>query len=88
MIKASESIMIPARISASDLADAIGKEVSEVHAVLAARHEPDDPGDLLGADLAVAAAGVLGVEVVIEPRDLALERLYEHETRGESAKYP
>ncbi|MCZ6737645.1 MAG: transcription antitermination factor NusB [Actinobacteria bacterium] len=88
MIKASESIMIPARISASDLADAIGKEVSEVQAVLASRHEPDDPGDLLGADLAVAAAGVLGVEVVIEPRDLALERLYEHETRDESAEYP
>ena len=88
MIKASESIMIPARPSVRDFADAIKKEVDEVQAVLTARNEPSGPGELLGADLAVAAAGVLGVEVVIEPRDLALELLYEHETRGETGDYP
>ena len=88
MIKASESIMIPARVSVRDLADAIKKEVGEVQSVLTARNEPNGPGELLGADLAVAAAGVLGVEVVIEPRDLALELLYERETRGETGDYP
>ena len=88
MIKASESIMIPARISARDLADAINKEVSEVQDVLTARNEPNGPDELLGADLAVTAARVLGVEVVIEARDLALECLYEHETRGEMADDP
>ena len=60
MIKASESIMIPARVSVRDLADAIKKEVGEVQSVLTARNEPNGPGDLPGADPAVAAAGGLG----------------------------
>ncbi len=88
MTKASKSIMIPARLSARALADAINKEVGEVQAVLTARNESNDPDELLGADLAVAAANFLGVEVVIEARHLALERLYEHETRGEMADDP
>ena len=78
--------MIPARISARDLADAINEDVGEVQAVLAARNEPNGPDELIGADLVVVVAGVLGVQVVIEARDLALEHLYEHETRGEMAE--
>ena len=79
----SQAITIPARITAQGLASAIGRDVSEVQAVLKARKEPDGPDDVLGADLAVATAGTLGIDVVIEPRDLALERLYEYEIRGE-----
>ncbi len=75
--------MIPARISATDLAIAIGRDLTEVQAVLSARERADSPEEILGADLSVAVAKTLGVEVSVEPRDLALERLYEYETRGE-----
>lgn len=88
MTKAAESIMIPARISVRDLADVIGRDVSEVQAVLSSRNEPDASDELLGADLSLAVAAVLGVNLVIEARDLALEYLYEHEIRGEMADLP
>jgi transcription antitermination factor NusB len=77
--------IIPARITARDLADALGRPLGEVQAVLRAREEPDAPEDVLGAELAIAVASTLGVSVTVEPRDLALERLYELETRGELA---
>ncbi len=76
-------VIIPARITATDLAVALGLDLTEVQAVLAARGQPDSPEEILGADLSVAVARTLGVEVSVEPRDLALERLYEYETRGE-----
>lgn len=76
-------LIIPARVTATDLARAIDRDVSEIQAVLNAREQPDSPEDVLGADLAIAVAKILGVEVSVEPRDLALERLYEYETRGE-----
>lgn len=76
-------LVIPARVTATDLARAIGRDVSEIQAVLGAREQPDSPEDILGADLAISVAKTLGVEVSVEPRDLALERLYEFETRGE-----
>jgi N utilization substance protein B len=76
-------IMIPARLTAADLAAAIGRPVSEIQAVLEAREEPAAPDDYLGADLAIAVATALGVEVSIEARDLALECLYQRETLGE-----
>lgn len=76
-------LLIPARITARDLAGVIGRALAEVQAVLRARDEPDAPEDVLGADLAIAVARSLGVDVSVESRDLALERLYEYETRGE-----
>lgn len=76
-------LVIPARISATDLAGAIHRDVDEVQAVLRAREEPSAPEEILGAELAMAVARTLGVEVTVEPRDLALEVLYELETRGE-----
>lgn len=76
-------LIIPARISTRDLADAIGRDVGEVQAVLHAREEPSAAEDILGAELAIAVARTLGVAVTVEPRDLALEILYELETRGE-----
>lgn len=74
---------IPARLTASALAVAIDHDVSEVQAALRARDEPSSPDDVLGADLAIAVANALGEKVIVESRDLALERLYEYETRGE-----
>lgn len=75
--------IIPARVTATELAASIGRDVTEVQAVLTARSEPAAPDDILGADLAIAVAKALGVEATVESRDLALERLYEYETRGE-----
>ena len=76
-------LIIPARVTATELAKAIERDVREVQAALDAREQPDSPEDILGADLAIAVAKTLGVEVSVEPRDLALERLYEFDTRGE-----
>ncbi len=76
-------VVIPARVTAKQLADAIDRDLAEIQAVLRAREETDTPEDILGADLAIMVARALGVEVTVESRDLALERLYEYETRGE-----
>jgi len=76
-------LLIPARITARDLAGVIGRALAEVQAALRSRGEPDAPENILGADLAIAVARSLGVNVTVESRDLALERLYEYETRGE-----
>lgn len=83
MSAAADAITIPARLTAKDLAEAIDRDVSEVMAALSARGEPDSPDDLLEPGAAAAVAGSLGARVVVETRDLALEALYEHETRGE-----
>ena len=77
------TLVIPARVTAKELARAIDRDVTEVQAVLRARDEPAAPEEILGADLAITVADALGVEVTVESRDLALERLYEYETRGE-----
>lgn len=76
-------ITIPARVTASQLAAAIGSERSAVVAALGARGEPNGPDDLLDSDVAIETARVLGHSVAVEPRDLALERLYEAESRFE-----
>lgn len=76
-------LAIPARVTAKELANAIDRHINEVQAALRAREQPDAPEDILGADLAIAVANSLGVDATVEPRDLALERLYEYDTRGE-----
>lgn len=76
-------LVIPARLSTRDLASAMGRELTDVQAVLRSREEPSAPEDILGAEVAITVAGALGVEATVEPRDLALEMLYELETRGE-----
>jgi len=83
MNESGAMLVIPARITAKELATTIDREIDEVQAALRARQQPDAPEDVLGADLAIAVAKSLGVGVTVEPRDLALERLYEYETRGE-----
>jgi transcription antitermination factor NusB len=83
MNPSGDILIIPARVTAAQLASSIGREVAEVQAVLTARGEPAARDEILGAELAIAIAEVLGVEVTVESRDLALERLYEYETRGE-----
>lgn len=84
----AEAVTIPARVTARDLADAIGRDVSEVTAILTAREEPDGAEDVMSAELALLAAKVLGATVVVEPRDLALEYLYTYEALGEFTDRP
>lgn len=74
---------IPARLTASQLASAIGRRLEEVQAVLDARSEPSAPEEVMGPEQARAVASALGADVEIEPRDLALEALYELDSRGE-----
>jgi len=76
-------LVIPARVTASELAATIGRDIEEVQAALRARGQPDSPEEVLGGEQAIAVALDLGVIVDVESRDLALERLYEYETRGE-----
>ena len=73
---------IPARLTTIEFAAATGRPLDEVKAALEARSESSASDDLLGPELAMAIANALGVEVHIEPRDVALETLYELETRG------
>lgn len=87
-MSAAGEIIIPARLTAADLAERIDRDVSEVCASLGARGEPSAPEDFLAGDLAVAVARSLGVDLVVEARDLALEHLYELETKGEMTSAP
>ncbi|HXV70047.1 MAG TPA: transcription antitermination factor NusB [Acidimicrobiia bacterium] len=87
-MSADGGIVIPARLTAVDLASRIDREPTEVCAVLAARGEPNSPEDFMAGDLAVAVARSLGATVTVEARDLALECLYELETKGELSSAP
>ena len=50
--------------------------------------EPSSTEDVVSGEVAVTVAGELGVEVTVEPRDLALECLYELETTGKLGAAP
>jgi N utilization substance protein B len=78
----SSPITIGPALTVRQLAAAIGREASEVEAALEARGEPSAPDDVLSAEMAMAVSRALGVEVSVEPRDLALECLYAGETAG------
>jgi len=73
---------IPARLTPAELAAATGRPIEEVKAALEARSEASGPDEMIGPELSTAVAMALGVKVNIEPRDVALEALYELETRG------
>lgn len=81
--RSSSHVTVPARVSVSDFADAVGKPISEVQAVLESRDEPSAPDDLIDSGQSDAVGKVLGLEIRVEPRDLALETLYEMEARDE-----
>lgn len=80
---AGDAVSIPARLTAEELAGFIGIAVDVVSAELRALGEPDSPDDFVDATVARSVARSLGKRVVVEARDLALEALYEYETRGE-----
>ncbi len=73
---------VPARTTVSKLAEALNVDLEEVQAVLAAGAEPGSPEEVLDAGTILTIAKALGARVHIEPRDVALETLYEAETSG------
>ena len=76
---------IPARVTVEELASALGCEMNEVQAVLAGRGDPSLSDDVVAADLALAVARALGLNLNIEARDLALETLYQLKIVGEDS---
>lgn len=78
-----DAVSIPARLTVEDLAGRIGVDVESIVAELRSRGEPSSPDDIVGAEVARSVARRLGQRVFIEARDLALEALYEYESRGE-----
>lgn len=79
----SEPAAIPARVAVADLARALEIEISTLQAALMMNHEPSGPDDILDAVASRAAAAALGLEVRVEARDMALEILYEIDSRHE-----
>lgn len=73
---------VPARTTVSKLAEALDVDLEEVQTVLAAGAEPGSPEEVLDAGTILSIAEALGARVHIEPRDVALETLYEVETSG------
>jgi transcription antitermination factor NusB len=73
---------IPARVTVEQLASALRRQTSEVQALLAERGEPSLPEDVVGAEVAMSVAHTMGVVISVEPRDLALEVLYQIELGG------
>jgi transcription antitermination protein NusB len=74
--------IVPARLTVTDLATAIGLPIEDVQAVLEARGEPSQPGDLVAGEVSILVGSELGRPVSIEARDLALETLYQIEVGG------
>ena len=85
---ASGARNLPAHSSVRDLASLLERDLTEIQAVLNARGEPSAPDDLVDAGVSLVVSKAVGVAAAIEPRDLALEHLYELETRGELMEVP
>lgn len=79
-----DPVPVSARLTVRELADAIDIEIAQVQAVLEARGEPSAPADLVGPEVLAGVAKALGKQVLIESRDLALETLYELESRPDA----
>lgn len=82
MSRRPETVMIPARLTVTDLSTAIHKSVDAVIAAALLNGETSGPEDVLSADVAVEIAQALGVNARVEPRDIVLEVLYQYETVG------
>ena len=80
--------VIPARLELRALAEVLDMDPERLRAALAQVGHEADLEDVIGADIAMRVAEHIGRPVTVEPRDLALERLYEYETRGELADEP
>ncbi len=74
---------IPARLTIAEFAAATDRSVAEVQAILEDRSESFGDVEMIDPEVSRSLARALGVEINIEPRDLALETLYELETRGD-----
>lgn len=76
-----EPAAVPARISVADLAQALGVEVAVVQFELSTLGEPSGNEDILDSKLSETVAASLGLRIRVEARDLAVECLYEIDSR-------
>lgn len=72
-------VHVPARMSVSDLAEALRRPFEDVAGALAERFGHFSPTDIVGPDQITEVGRALGYEVVVEMRDLVLEALYQAE---------
>lgn len=75
-------VMIPARITASGLAEATGLQVERIRNALLAEGVAVSDEEYIAGETARTVAKRLGYETIVEPRDLILECLYALETSG------
>ena len=72
-------VHVPARISMSDLAEALRRPVEDLAGALVERFGDLSPTDIVGPDQITEVGRALGYEVLVEMRDLVLEALYQAE---------
>lgn len=80
---AAPAVTVPARVTVEQLAAALGRDPAEVREALGAESRALLPGDYLDPTVATRVGSWFGVALTVEPRDLALELLYQVETGGE-----
>ncbi|MGA7226643.1 MAG: transcription antitermination factor NusB [Acidimicrobiia bacterium] len=76
------SPIVPARVTVSQLAEAIQRSVDEVRSALGRADEPARPDDTISGQEAQRVARLLGTSVTIEARDTVLEMLYQWDISG------
>ena len=84
----TEARIIPARLTVKELAEILAIDVGVARRILAEGGQDVAEEDLIGADMAIGVGSQVGVSLTVESRDLALERLYEYESRGELSEDP
>ncbi len=86
--RGADGVTIPARLTVRELSEAVGIAVEELEAGLRARGRLEGPDDHISGPLAAELAKTAGMDVSVEPRDLALEYLYSLESVGEVGDIP
>lgn len=80
-----DPVVVPARLTVAELADRIDVSVGKVRAALAEMGEPSGATDVVGGNTLTRVADRLEKNVYVEPRDMALETLYELEVNKRAA---
>lgn len=75
-------VLLPASATVRALAELLSIDPERVGDALTKLGERLGVDDSIGSDLIAGVVGILGIDASIEPRDLALERLYEYEATG------
>lgn len=85
MSHSGEPATVPARVTVSELADALDVGLAVVQHALESLTEDAGPDHILDAATTIKVARSVGREIRVEARDLALECLYELDSRYEES---